>query len=102
MSLLLSYPSPPPLQARVFNRPPEDVRKVVIATNIAGGWLEGRGDPSSPFVRSCLKCDPDLGDVMYFLCAETSITIDDVVWVIDSGRVKENRYSSETHMQVRS
>ena len=53
-------------------------------------------------MRSCLKCDPDLGDVMYFLCAETSITIDDVVWVIDSGRVKENRYSSETHMQVRS
>ncbi len=33
--------------------------------------------------------------------AETSITIDDVVWVVDSGRVKENRYSSETHMQVR-
>lgn len=33
--------------------------------------------------------------------AETSITIDDVVWVLDSGRVKENRYSAETHMQVR-
>ena len=32
--------------------------------------------------------------------AETSITIDDVVWVIDTGRVKENRYSAETHMQV--
>ena len=32
--------------------------------------------------------------------AETSITIDDVVWVLDSGRVKENRYSAETHMQV--
>lgn len=31
--------------------------------------------------------------------AETSITIDDVVWVVDSGRVKENRYCSETHMQ---
>lgn len=53
-------------QARVFNRPPEGVRKIVIATNIA----------------------------------ETSITIDDVVWVVDSGRVKENRYSSETHMEV--
>ena len=32
--------------------------------------------------------------------AETSITIDDVVWVLDSGRVKENRYSADTHMQV--
>jgi HrpA-like RNA helicase len=52
----------------VFNRAPDDVRKVVIATNIA----------------------------------ETSITIDDVVWVVDSGRVKENRYSSETHMEARA
>ena len=32
--------------------------------------------------------------------AETSITIDDVVWVLDSGRVKENRYLAESHMQV--
>lgn len=32
--------------------------------------------------------------------AETSITIDDVVWVVDTGRAKENRYCPETHMQV--
>jgi HrpA-like RNA helicase len=44
-------------QARVFDVPPEPVRKVVVSTNIA----------------------------------ETSITIEDVVYVVDTGRVKENR-----------
>ncbi|XP_047333624.1 DExH-box ATP-dependent RNA helicase DExH7, chloroplastic [Impatiens glandulifera] len=46
-------------QKRAFLRPPDNIRKVVLATNIA----------------------------------ETSITIDDVVYVIDSGRHKENRYN---------
>ncbi|GAX73389.1 hypothetical protein CEUSTIGMA_g842.t1 [Chlamydomonas eustigma] len=32
--------------------------------------------------------------------AETSVTIDDVVWVIDAGRVKEMRYAAATHMQA--
>ncbi|KAJ7492368.1 P-loop containing nucleoside triphosphate hydrolase protein [Mycena latifolia] len=30
--------------------------------------------------------------------AETSITIDDVIWVIDSGKVKETQYDAETSM----
>ncbi len=32
--------------------------------------------------------------------AETSITIDDVVYVVDCGRVKENRYDSTNHMAM--
>ncbi|XP_027329494.1 DExH-box ATP-dependent RNA helicase DExH7, chloroplastic isoform X2 [Abrus precatorius] len=48
-------------QKRAFLRPPENIRKVVIATNIA----------------------------------ETSITIDDVIYVIDSGKHKENRYNPQ-------
>lgn len=30
--------------------------------------------------------------------AETSITIDDISFVVDTGRVKETRYDPETHM----
>lgn len=49
---------PPSVQSRVFERPPKDVLKVVVATNVA----------------------------------ETSLTIDDVTVVIDTGRHKEMRW----------
>ncbi|KAL3515702.1 hypothetical protein ACH5RR_022604 [Cinchona calisaya] len=48
-------------QKKVFLRPPDNIRKVIIATNIA----------------------------------ETSLTIDDVVYVVDSGKHKENRYNPQ-------
>lgn len=51
-------------QQRVFKRPPESVRKIVLSTNIA----------------------------------ETSITIDDVGVVVDTGHVKELRYDGARRM----
>ena len=53
-------------QKVVFEHPPGDYRKIVIATNIA----------------------------------ETSITIDDVVYVLDFGKCKENGYDPNTRMQM--
>ncbi|XP_060595012.1 putative ATP-dependent RNA helicase DHX57 [Ruditapes philippinarum] len=52
-------------QHAVFSRPPEEVTKIVIATNIA----------------------------------ETSITIDDICFVIDTGKMKEKRYDSTKGME---
>ena len=53
-------------QRRIFERTPEGVRKIVVATNIA----------------------------------ETSVTIDDVRYVIDTGRAKEMQYDSLRGLSV--
>ncbi|KAK3144746.1 hypothetical protein QOZ80_4AG0317290 [Eleusine coracana subsp. coracana] len=51
-------------QRKVFESPPDNFRKVIIATDIA----------------------------------ETSITIDDVIYVVDTGKHKENRYNPRKKM----
>lgn len=51
-------------QQVIFDPPPEGVRRIILATNIA----------------------------------ETSITIPDVVYVIDTGKVKESRYDPDRHI----
>ncbi|TRY69262.1 hypothetical protein TCAL_13343 [Tigriopus californicus] len=51
-------------QKEIFSRPPEGVRKIVIATNIA----------------------------------ETSITIDDVVFVVDCGKIKMTNYDPKSNL----
>uniref|UniRef100_A0A803M6S3 RNA helicase n=1 Tax=Chenopodium quinoa TaxID=63459 RepID=A0A803M6S3_CHEQI len=55
---------PPELQVRVFNPPPSNCRRFIVATNIA----------------------------------ETSLTVDGVVYVIDSGYVKQRQYNPQTGM----
>ncbi|KAI5679347.1 hypothetical protein M9H77_10297 [Catharanthus roseus] len=55
---------PPELQVRVFNPPPPNCRRFIVATNIA----------------------------------ETSLTVDGVVYVIDSGYVKQRQYNPSSGM----
>ncbi|KAF7436819.1 hypothetical protein PC9H_003652 [Pleurotus ostreatus] len=61
---LLHSSIPLPEQQVVFEPPPDGVRRIILATNIA----------------------------------ETSVTIPDVVYVVDTAKVKEQRYDPDRHM----
>ncbi len=75
-------------QHLIFNRAPPGVRKIVIATNIAG---------MSEYNEDIILLNP-FHLFVFAANAETSITIDDIVYVIDSGRVKEKRYDANNKM----
>ena len=79
-SLLIPLHSMLPMtdQASVFARPPQGVRKIVIATCIAGV-------PLLPLQRPHRNS-------LHLSSLETSITIDDVVHVVDVGRCKSRSY----------
>jgi ATP-dependent RNA helicase DHX29 len=72
-------------QTAIFEVPPEGVRKIVISTSTCS-----YGTGTGLFWLCCIV-------LTFIFClvvvdiAETSITIEDVVFVVDCGRVKENR-----------
>lgn len=74
---------------QVFDRPPKGVRKIVIATNIAETrWVVYLQEIlcilSNRYAVWELYCNCIA--TLFCLC---SITIDDVVFVVDAGKVKE-------------
>lgn len=66
-------------QKAIFEIPPEGVRKIVVST-------------SEYHLRHCRIFENTASQLLANLdIAETSITIEDVVYVVDSGKLKENR-----------
>lgn len=67
-------------QKAIFEVPPVGVRKIVVSTSEYHQWFH------RSLRQECFS--------MFFAnvdIAETSITIEDVVYVVDSGKLKENR-----------
>jgi len=87
-------------QTAVFDVPPKGVRKIVCATNIGKPWyfvplLLAR---YRSLGYSLFRARPDSPPLFSISLAETSITIEDVVYVVDAGRVKENRQDEVNQM----
>lgn len=75
---------PTELQAKIFEPTPEGARKV------------GLDHPHRPFLQRLTRY---LQVVLATNIAETSITIDGVVYVIDPGFVKQNSYNPRSGME---
>lgn len=91
-------------QRKVLRRPPVGVRKIVLSTNIAGTHYEN---------HLCLAFFSANAYIFFvsFLLSETSLTIDDVSFVVDAGRkfdcivcccflVEPKLYSRETNCPI--
>jgi pre-mRNA-splicing factor ATP-dependent RNA helicase DHX16 len=91
---------PPEQQAKIFEPTPPNGRKVILATNIAGRH-RGIGEH-----KSCTR-PPHAVILPFILCflltrscfAETSLTIEGIVYVIDTGFAKQNSYNPRTGME---
>ena len=71
-------------QTAIFEVPPKGVRKIVVSTS----------KYHKCFILALQTINGELSVILLNSCediAETSITIEDVVYVVDAGRVKENR-----------
>lgn len=79
-------------QRRVFVRPPAGIRKIVLATNIGG--LTWSFDICQLAISDV--SEPTLHALPFLTAAETAITIDDIVTVINSGRLKEKSFDPYT------
>ena len=73
-------------QRQVFLTPPTGVRKIILATNI------GEISLLCPLMISMFQSTMGLSFNCSDFVAETSLTIEDVAFVIDTGRAKEKSY----------
>jgi ATP-dependent RNA helicase DHX36 len=79
-------------QRRVLQRPPQGVRKIVLSTN--SKLQRSRLCSNTEYVTSIFVGDLTKPHFIVFLysVAETSLTIDDISFVVDTGRSKEKNY----------
>jgi len=84
-----AFPSFPAEQRKVFRRPPPGVIKIILSTNLA----ETSSECGCEVLRARL---PPTHITPSLLPSRAPVTIDDVVYVIDAGRVREKAYDAYT------